>query len=69
MQTKKHSAFESVVNVIAGYTTAIITQIVVFPVFGIETSTSDNMKIALIFTVISLIRSYVIRRSFNRWMK
>ena len=67
MQSKKHSIYESVTNVVAGYISAILVQMIIFPIFNINTSVSENMTIALIFTVVSLIRSYVIRRMFNRY--
>jgi len=66
MQTKRHSIIESISNVVIGYCTALITQIIIFPIFNIHTSQSENMKIALIFTIISLIRNYFVRRWFTR---
>ena len=41
------------------------TQIVVFRFYGIETSLGENLAIGLIFTGISLVRSYCLRRLFN----
>jgi len=65
MQTKKMSAIESVVNIVVGYSLSILVQIVVFPIFGLEIKLSQNMAIALIFTFVSVARSYTLRRLFN----
>lgn len=65
MQRRMTSLLESLINVAIGYSIAILTQIVVFPWFGIEASISDNLLIGAIFTVVSIGRSYLIRRLFN----
>ena len=64
-QTRIHSLTESVVNVLIGYSIAVFTQIILFPLFGINITYSDNFIIAATFTVISVIRSYTLRRLFN----
>jgi hypothetical protein len=66
MQTKKHSAIEAAVNVFIGYVVAILSQMMIFPLFGIATSTSQNFQIAAWFTVVSILRSYCLRRIFNQ---
>lgn len=52
-------------NIAIGYGVAIISQIVIFPLFGIHIPLRDNLLIGLWFTGISLVRSYAIRRWFN----
>ena len=64
-QPRHMSAVESVTNVTAGYLLALVTQAIVFPWFGIDVTASDHMAIAAVFTVISLVRSYAVRRAFN----
>lgn len=64
-QTRIQSALESVANVAVGYLVALASQIVVFPWFGIDIPFSSNLAIGAWFTVISLARSYVLRRWFN----
>lgn len=56
---------EVVINVVIGYWIAIFSQIVIFPRFDIHIQPSENFQIALWFTGISLVRSYIIRRWFN----
>lgn len=48
-----------------GFGVAIAGQYIVYPYFGMETTIGDNIRIAGIFTVISIIRSYFVRRGFN----
>jgi len=66
MQTKTQSLLESIANVAIGYIVALCAQMIVFPALNIEVSTSQNLLIGAIFTVVSLARSYCVRRLFNR---
>lgn len=66
-QTRKHSLIESLVNVAVGYGIALASQLLIFPLFGIHISLQDNIVIGLLFTVVSIARSYALRRVFNRW--
>jgi len=65
MQSKKNSFIESLTNVFIGYAVAVISQIIIFPLFGIYIPLGDNLLIGIWFTIISLTRSYIIRRWFN----
>ncbi len=65
MQTRLMSLVESVANIVVGYGVAVITQLLVFPLFGLAASLADNLVIGLIFTTVSLARSYALRRLFN----
>lgn len=69
MQTRLGSFIESLVNVLIGYGVAIVSQILIFPWFGIHIPLSDNLLIGFWFTVISIVRSYVVRRAFNNYKK
>ncbi len=64
-QTKLGSLYESLMNIIIGYCVAIGSQLLIFPLFGIHIPLSSNLLIGAWFTVISLARSYIIRRWFN----
>lgn len=66
MQTRVQSFLESCINVSIGYGIALLSQIIVFPMFDINISLASNLAIGAIFTVISIARSYVVRRVFNR---
>tara|TARA_R100000951_G_C2587597_1_gene163927 strand:+ start:50 stop:256 length:207 start_codon:yes stop_codon:yes gene_type:complete len=65
MQTKRRSLIEAVTNVLIGYLVAVISNLIVLPLFGYQVSLFDGFAIGIVFTVISLIRSYIIRRAFN----
>ena len=67
MQTKRHSAIEAVANTAVGYGVAVMSQVIVLPMFGVSLPLSANLKIGLWFTGISIVRSYALRRAFNRW--
>lgn len=64
-QFRTMSAIEAVANVAVGFGVAVATQIAVFPLFGLHASVGDNLAIGAIFTVVSLVRSYALRRVFN----
>ena len=66
MQTRWQSFLESCINVAIGYGVALLSQILVFPLFGIHIPLSSNIAIGAIFTVISIARSYAVRRVFNK---
>ena len=68
MQTKKMSLIETLSSVVIGYIIALVSQLIIFPVFNIEVSLTDNLLIGLFFTVVSIIRGYYVRRFFN-WIK
>lgn len=57
---------ESIANVAIGYLVALGAQLVVFPLLGIEVSLGQNLLLGAIFTVVSIARSYCVRRLFNR---
>ena len=67
MQSKKWSLIESIVNILVGYFVALCTQLVVFPLLNIPVKIQDNILIGLIFTAVSLARSYTMRRIFNKF--
>jgi hypothetical protein len=64
-QSRRMSLIEAVTNVAVGYALAVATQIMVFPWFGLNPSLGDNLALGAIFTAISLIRGYALRRLFE----
>ena len=67
MQSRRQSLIEAITNVVVGYALAVLTQIVVFPWFGLKVSLNDNLAIGAIFVIILLLRSYALRRLFEHW--
>lgn len=64
-QSRTMSLVEAVANVAVGYSVAVMTQILVFPLFGFSTTLTANMAIGAIFTVVSIARSFTLRRLFE----
>lgn len=65
--TQSHSLsfLEATANVLLGYVVSVSAQILIFPLFDIAIPLGDNLKIGAWFGVISLARSYLLRRLFN----
>jgi hypothetical protein len=66
-QSRRLSLLEAVTNVVVGYALAVLTQLIVFPWFGLTASLQDNLAIGAAFVGVSLIRGYALRRVFERW--
>lgn len=64
-QTKLLSFIEVITNTIIGFGIAMCVQTIVFPLYGLHVSHTTNFQMTMIFTVVSVIRSYIIRRWFN----
>lgn len=64
-QSRLMSLVEAITNVVVGYGVAVMTQILIFPVFGLQTSLGQNLAMGGIFTIVSLIRSFLLRRLFE----
>lgn len=69
MQTKKMSLIETTVSVAIGYIVALLSQIIIFPLFNINVTIGENLLIGLFFTFTSIVRGYFVRRLFNRLSK
>ena len=65
-QSRRASLLESAANIAIGYGVAVAAQVVIFPLFGMDVPLGDNLLIGGLFTVVSLIRSYALRRIFNK---
>jgi hypothetical protein len=63
-QSRFMSLVEAVTNVVAGYGLAVVTQIIVFPWFGLEAELGEHMAIGMAFVGVSLARTYLLRRLF-----
>ncbi|MDP3961980.1 MAG: hypothetical protein Q8Q26_18280 [Pseudorhodobacter sp.] len=65
IQSRFMSLVESITNVVVGFGIAILTQVLVFPIFGFHAAASEHLAIAGVFTVVSLARSFLLRRFFE----
>lgn len=66
MQTRKQSLFEAVMNVVVGLGVSMALNFAVFPLFGWHISLGQNIALGVIYTVVSIVRSYCLRRFFNK---
>lgn len=65
-QTRLGSFIEALMNVAIGFGINFTANMLILPAFGFASLTAaTNLKIGMLYTVISVIRSYVIRRWFN----
>lgn len=66
MQTRKHALVESLLNTASGFIlSCIVWEVIVKPVWNIQTTHAENLQITAVFTVVSVARSYAWRRWFN----
>ena len=65
MQSKMDSLIETLTNVGIGWFMSFIANMLVLPLFGYNINLTDGVLISIIFTIISIIRGYVVRRWFN----
>lgn len=66
MQSPRQSMTEVVVSTAVAFAiSAALQQWVINPLFGLGTSPAENLLITVLFTIISLVRSYLFRRFFN----
>ena len=66
-QSRRMSLVESLANVAVGYGIAVLTQIAVFPFFGLHVSLADNLVMGAVFTIVSIARSFALRRVFEEF--
>ena len=66
MQSKKHSIFETITNIVIGLIISFLIQLWIYPLLKIPVTIKQNLIITFIFFVASFIRGYVIRRIFNK---
>jgi len=64
-QSKAMSLIEAVAKLAVGYGVAVVTQILIFPVFGLHTTLAQNPQMGAVFTGISTARSFALRRLFE----
>lgn len=65
MQSRLSSFVEAVINVAIGFVVSLALTAIVLPAYGHTVSLSQNLQITGIFTVSSILRSYMLRRFFN----
>ncbi len=64
-QSRKHSLFESITNVVVGFSISVLANWIVMPWFGLSTTWAQASGIGAVLTVVSIVRSYWLRRLYN----
>lgn len=64
-QTKLGSFAEAWANIAVGFTVNYFANLLIFPLFGLHIGLAANFLMGAIYTAISLVRSYILRRWFN----
>lgn len=64
-QSKLASLVEAMASTALGYGVALVSQLVIFPLYGVNISLDANLQIVAWFTAISLVRGYCVRRYFE----
>ena len=67
MQTRLASLIETILNVGTGFLISLLINIWILPTVGCHVTPSQNIFIVAVFTIASVIRSYIFRRVFNAW--
>jgi hypothetical protein len=65
-QTRLGSLIEVSINILIGFWINFVANLVVLPLFGLNVTIADNFLIGFIYTFISVARSYVVRRWFEK---
>lgn len=65
-QTRRQSLIEAVINIVVGFGINTALNFTVFPIFGWHISLQQNLALGVIYTIVSIARSYCLRRVFNR---
>lgn len=64
-QTRLGSLIEAIINVLIGFCINFSANMMIFPMFGFHITPGANFLLGMIYTVISVVRSYAVRRWFN----
>jgi len=65
-QSRRLSAIETATNIGVGFVVSLVITDLVMPLFGHDVTLGQNVVITSVFTVASVVRSYALRRLFNR---
>jgi hypothetical protein len=68
VQSREGSLLEAATNAALGFILALLMQAAIYPLFGIRTTVLTDSTIAVAFTLLSLVRSYLVRRAFETFL-
>ena len=64
-QSPAMSLLRAITNVAVGYGVAVVTQILIFPVFGLHTTLAQSLKMGTVFAVVRIARPFALQRAFE----
>lgn len=64
-QSRLGSLIEALLNTFIGFGISVTANAFILPLYGFNVTWQDNLSIGAIFTLISILRSYILRRWFN----
>jgi hypothetical protein len=64
-QTRLGSFIEAIINIVIGFGINFTANMFIFLLFGFHITPGANFVLGMIYTVISVVRSYAVRRWFN----
>jgi len=64
-QSRSASLLETLTGTITGFLLSLWAQRLLFPALGHDLALPENLMVATVFTGLSLLRGYVVRRVFN----
>ena len=67
-QSRWGSLVEALINVVIGFGVNFAANWYILPAFGMVLSLQTNLVLGVIYTVISVVRSYTVRRWFNQYI-
>ncbi len=65
-KTNSRNFFETMIDVGSGLVLSTLIQLYIFPFFDLHPTILESLHIAVIFTVISMLRSWFWRTIFNK---
>lgn len=65
MQTRIFSWIEAITNTLVGFIVSLLIQLAIYPIMDIQVKFHQNIIITCVFTGVSILRGYLIRRFFN----
>ena len=69
MQSRRQSIIEIITSTVIGFAVSMMVTFYLLPAWGLHPSVSDAWGITALYTGVSMVRSYLMRRWFNRAMK
>jgi hypothetical protein len=68
MQSKKNSVIEAIINTFLGFIISLFTSPIANYLFDVKMSIGQNIQVTIFMTVVSFLRSYIVRRYCNQYL-